>query len=144
MHVVALALLVASSDDWANETHVRLGIVGRNGDLVSVAVAGLKDLAGEGAVLAAVWRVELGLAGAGAGAGLMLHEELRPCATGAYANLQAKLLRTWWSPPNWRNSTYAGPELVVGLWGIKGTLGWMVDLHEAAPRELQIGLGFGY
>jgi hypothetical protein len=99
----------------------------------------------------AIVRGELGVGGAGGGAGLAI--DWFQCEPNPYPNpvelmcsmltmLEARAERMY-GPSRWNHTTYVGPQISLDLWW-RLSVGWMVDVHDRRDNHLQVGVGVGF
>jgi hypothetical protein len=86
-------------------------------------------------------RLEAGFGGAAVGVGFdeMLVEK---CMVFGHAGVELRALRTYGNL-NWRDATYVGPQVSLGLAYFDLTLGLMFDVTDVHNAHPQIGFGFG-
>jgi hypothetical protein len=152
---VVVILLAGEAEARAPEARTALGAELRNGDWLAVEPVGLVLLAGsdEGANVAAMVRVVLGVGGSGMGIGLATGLggpcikpepcELRDSLFSSIIGVEARAEHMY-GPTGWRRATYVGPHLSFGGIFLKGSVGWMFDVHDRADNHFQIGVGSGW
>lgn len=88
-------------------------------------------------------RLELGLGGTAAGLGVAAVPASWHGMMIQYDGLELRVLRTF-ELSGWREATYIGPQLTIGLLYVSAKVGWMFDVADAANQHPQVGLAFGF
>jgi len=155
--VAAVSLVALMIGDEAQvhaaEAYPVLGVEIRNGDILAFepgVIAVLGTPAKSSRPLIASLRGELAGGGAGVGVGLVIAATDKPdpdprdLLFGGLALVEMRVERMYAST-SWNHTIYAGPQLTFCAPVVpKVSLGWMVDLRDAADNHVQVGLGFGF
>jgi hypothetical protein len=149
---VVLVLLASEAEARQLDTYPVFGVSFRNGDTFAVepGIVHFGAPAESGRLRAAMARGVVGIGGCGGGLGLVTSlwpspgpHDARDLYYEGIVILEARVERMYGST-SWQHTTYAGPQLSVVLPIIpKVSLGWMIDVRDAADNHVQVGLGFG-
>jgi len=152
---VIAVLLGSNAEAQAREATVAFGAAFRNGDWLAIEPVGLVLLGGSGSGgnVAALARGVVGLGGSGAALGLATGLG-GPCLGRPPCGLRASIFNSiisvegrverMYGITSWRRTTYVGPHLSFGGMFLKGSAGWMFDVHDRANDHFQLGLGGGW
>jgi hypothetical protein len=124
----------------AGEAHPTSGLALRNSVRLSERTLALAPVSDKSALTA---RLEMGPVGTGAALGIMKIDGSSHLPALEHVGVELEAVRGY-GPMSLSPTTYVGPQLAMGSYFRRLTVGWMVDVENPDDNHAQVGLGLGF